>query len=171
MLTLIVLGLASAVLLPQTAAVEELPAPREWVAFSADVRGEGPEGAFEGKFYRGDDGSTRMETGPVGGPTNRIVIVNLTRLEQYTCRKGCLTVSLEGKRDKTPPRMRKMPALTRIDKPIEGFEAYRFESGIVSTVIPALNFFAVQRVTAMGNEMYSNIRVGKQPSELFERPQ
>jgi hypothetical protein len=171
MLKMIVLVVASVVLLPQAPAVEELPGPREWVAFSADVRGEGPEGSFEGKFYRGDDGSTRMETGTAGSPANRIVIVNLTRLEQYSCRKGCITTSIEGKREKTPPRMRRLPGLTKIDKPIEGFEAYRWEAGTVSTVIPALNFFAVHRITANGYEKYSNIRVGKQPAELFERPQ
>jgi hypothetical protein len=155
---------------PPAAPVEEIPSPREWVAFSAELRGEGPEGPFEGKFYRGADGSTRKETGPRGGAIDRIVIVNLTRGEQYSCRKTCTTTSIEGKQSKTPSRMRKIPAVTKLDKPVEGFEAYAWESGPVSIVIPDLNFFAVDVRSPMLSEKYSNIRVGKQPPELFERP-
>jgi hypothetical protein len=66
--------------------------------------------------------------------------------------------------------MRKMAGLTKLDKPVEGFEAYVWESGTTSTVIPDLNFFAVDMRTTMMSEKYSNIRVAKQPRELFERP-
>jgi hypothetical protein len=149
---------------------QEIPSPRDWVAFSAEVRGAGLEGQFEGKFYRGADGSTRKETGPPGGPIDRIVIVNLTRGEQYSCRKTCATTSIAGRRPTTPTRMRNMAGLTKLDKPIEGFQAYLSESGVTSTVIPDLNFFAVDLKSAAVSEKYSNIRVGKQPPELFERP-
>jgi hypothetical protein len=63
-----------------------------------------------------------------------------------------------------------MAGLTKLDKPIEGFQAYLSESGVTSTVIPDLNFFAVDLKSAAVSEKYSNIRVGKQPPELFERP-
>lgn len=155
---------------PQAPPAEDFPAPREWIAFSADVRGAGPEGPFEGRFYRGADGSTRKETGPRGGPIDRIVVVNLTRGEQYSCRKTCTTISIEGKRPTTPTRLRKTAGLTKLDKPLEGFDAYLWETGTTSTVIPDLNFFAVDLRSTMINEKYSNIRVGKQPPELFERP-
>jgi hypothetical protein len=146
---------------------EEIPSPREWVAFSADVRGQGPEGPYEGKFYRGADGSTRKETGPRAGVIERIDIVNLTRGEQYSCRKTCATTPAQPR---PPVRMRKTSAMTKLDKPVEGLEAYLFESGTTSTVIPDLNFFHVELRTSMFSEKYSNIRVGKQPPELFERP-
>ena len=155
---------------PQAPPPEEIPSPREWVAFSAEVRGEAPDGPYEGRFYRGADGSTRKETGPRGSPIDRIVIVNLTRGEQYSCRKTCTTTAIEGNRPKTPLRMRKTAALTKLDKPVEGFQAYLWASGTTSTVIPDLNFFAVELRTTMVRETYSNIRVGRQPPELFERP-
>jgi hypothetical protein len=159
-----------AVLQQPPAPPEEIPSPSDWVAFSADFRGQGPEGPYEGRFYRGADGSTRKEMGPQGGAIDRIVITNLTRGEEYACRKTCATTSIEGKRPKTPRRMRKMPGLTKLDKPVEGFQAYLWESGTTQTVIPELNFFAVELRTSMLSEKYSNIRVGKQPPELFERP-
>ena len=166
-----ILQLALLVLLQQPQAPpEEIPSPREWVAFSAEVRGETPEGPFEGKYYRGADGSTRKETGPQGGAIDRIVIINLTRGEQYSCRKTCTTTPVDANRPKTPMRVRKTAALIKLDKPVEGFQAYLWESGPASTVIPDLNFFAVEVRTTMVNEKYSNIRVGKQPPELFERP-
>ena len=167
-----ILQLALIVLLqqPQAPPPEEIPSPPGWVAFSAEVRGETPAGPYEGRFYRGADGSTRKETGPRGGAIDRIVIVNLTRGEEYSCRKTCTTTSIEGKRPKTPVRMRKTAALTKLDKPVEGLQAYLWESGTTSTVIPDLNFFAVELRTTMVSEKYSNIRVGKQPPELFERP-
>ena len=149
---------------------QEIPSPREWVAFAAEVRGAGLEGQFEGKFYRGADGSTRKETGPPGGPIDQIVIMNLTRGEQYSCRKTCTTTSLAGRGPTTPRRMRMMPALTKLDKPVEGFQAYLWDSAVTSIVIPDLNFFAVDLKSAAVSEKYSNIRVGKQPPELFERP-
>jgi hypothetical protein len=155
---------------PQALPSEEIPSPRDWIAFSAEVRGQGPEGPFEGKFYRGADGSTRKEMGPRAGVIDRIVIDNLTRGEQYSCRTTCATISIEGKRPRTPPRMRKMAGLTKLDQPIEGFQAYLWESGTTSTVIPDLNFFPVEMRAARITEKYSNIRVGKQPAELFERP-
>ena len=147
---------------------QEIPSPREWVEFSADVRGQGPDGPFEGKFYRGADGSTRKETGPVGGPIRRIVINNLTRGEQYTCIKTCISRPLKS--PTTPRRMRLIAGMKKLDKPIEGFEAYLWESGTTQTVIPALNFFAVEMLSEALFEKYSNIRLGKQPSSLFERP-
>ena len=155
---------------PPAAPVEEIPSPREWIAFSAELRGEGPEGPYEGKFYRGSDGSTRKEMGPRGGAIDRLVIVNLTRGEQYSCRKTCSTTSVDSNRPRTPSRMRKIAGLTKLDKPVEGFEAYLWESGTTSVVIPDLNFFAVDLRTRMLTEKYSNIRVAKQPPELFEQP-
>ena len=147
----------------------EIPAPSEWVEFSADVRGQGPDGPFEGKFYRGADGSTRKEMTQVGGTITRIVITNLTRGEQYTCVKTCGTRPI--KMPTTPPRMRSHPGMKKLDKPFEGFEGYVWESGTTSTVIPALNFFAVEMMSTGLFEKYSNIRLGKQPSSLFEKPQ
>jgi hypothetical protein len=155
---------------PQAPPAGEIPSPSDWVAFSAEVRGETPAGPYEGRFYRGADGSTRKETGPRGGPIDRIVIVNLTRGEEYSCRKTCTTTSIDEKRPKTPSRMRKIAGLTTLDRPVEGFQAYLWESGTTQTVIPELNFFAVELRTTMVSEKYSNIRVGSQPPELFERP-
>jgi hypothetical protein len=40
-------------------------------------------------------------------------------------------------------RMRKTAALTKLDEPVEGFHPYVWEAGTTSTVIPDLNFFAV----------------------------
>jgi hypothetical protein len=155
---------------PQPPPPEEIPSPRDWIAFSAEVRGEGPEGPYEGRFYRGADGSTRKETGPRGAAIDRIVIVNLTRGEQYSCRKTCTTISIEGKQPKAPPRMRKIAGLNKLEKPVEGFNAYLWESGTTQTVIPDLNFFALDLRTTRVSEKYSNIRVAQQPPELFERP-
>jgi hypothetical protein len=153
----------------QAPSVDEIPSPREWVAFSADLRGTDPTGRVEGKFYRGADGSTRKETGPVGGPIDNIVIVNLARGEQYTCRKTCVSKSIT--KPETPPRMRKsLPGLTKLDTAVEGFEAYVWQSGVVSTVIPALNFFAVEMNSPRLSEKYSNVRVGEQAAGLFQPP-
>jgi hypothetical protein len=153
----------------QATNVDEIPSPREWVAFSADLRGTDPAGRVEGKFYRGADGSTRKETGPVGGPIDTIVIVNLARGEQHTCRKTCVSKSIT--QPKTPPRMRKsLPGLTKLETAVEGFEAYLWQSGVVSTVIPALNFFAVEMNSARISEKYSNVRVGEQSPDLFQPP-
>jgi len=166
----LILLLALLVLLPQATTDDEIPSPREWIAFSAEVRGSGRMGPFEGRFYRGADGSTRKETGPTGGSVDTIVIKNLRRGEEYTCRRTCVSRPLVNAMT-TPPRMRKsLPGLLKLETPIEGFEAYRWQSGVLSTVIPALNFFAVEMNSAAVTEAYSKIRVGQQAAELFERP-
>lgn len=163
---LLVLGCLG--LLAQSTTVQEIPSPKEWVEFSADVRGQDAGGPFEGKFYRGADGSTRKEMGPPKGSIDRIVITNLTRGEQYICRKSCTTRAIQ--QPTMPPRMRTRPGLTKLDKPFEGYEAYSDDSGTTSTVIPALNFFRVELIAEAIYEKYSNIRVGRQPAALFERP-
>jgi hypothetical protein len=95
--------------------------------------------------------------------------VNLARGEQYTCRKTCVSKSIT--KPETPPRMRKsLPGLTKLDTAVEGFEAYVWQSGVVSTVIPALNFFAVEMNSPRLSEKYSNVRVGEQAAGLFQPP-
>ena len=160
---------AWAITIFQSGVSDEISSPPTWVSFTADVRGVGPGGPFEGRFYRGADGSTRKETGPPGRPIDSIVIRNNLRGEQYVCRNGCVTRAVELL--SAPPRMRRTPRLIKLESPIEGFEAYLSQSGTTSTVVPALNFFAIEMKSSALTERYSNIRIGSQPPALFERPE
>ena len=43
-------------------------APDHWVAFDATWRRSSPRSVVVGHYYQGDDGSTRTDSGPEGGP-------------------------------------------------------------------------------------------------------
>src|SRR6476646_1012420 len=70
----------------------DIPAPPEWVPFVADVRAtdtiDGVSNVrMEGKHDRRSDGSTRLETGPPGGPIKVVSIRNVTANRYFSLLK------------------------------------------------------------------------------------
>jgi hypothetical protein len=166
-------GLAAGFVLasPDCAQAGLIPSPAEWVAFSADAELRHGEQSKSGKFYRSSDGSTRLETGPAD--RRELTIKNSRQLKIYHCVAASCTVQPLGpaRESGSPPKMRAdQPGLTKLPEPVEGFEAYQWESGTTSVVLPGLNFFAVRLDAGAGTERYWHITVGEQPAELFVPP-
>jgi hypothetical protein len=196
---LTVYAILAAVALTASAArsqpVELIPAPENWVSFSADVRiyqrgSETP--TTVGRFFQGADGSDRMETGPVEDPTRVISIKNIARVTSYmktsAGRWSAAPMEISPERGWRPPKWRLgTPALTphpyRLAiragengdlQAADGFEAFVHvdQYGNVDYMVPTLNFFrAVRESPSMGYKaLYFNIRLEPQPAALFEPP-
>jgi len=68
-----------------------------------------------------------------------------------------------------PPKMSAtLPGVKKLDTNYEGFDAYEWQSGTWSVVLPELNFFQVKIKTSTGRtEGYTNIAVGEPSPDLF----
>lgn len=174
---------------------EEIPVieqPAAWVPFEATVEVSKP--AYPravGRFYRSDDGSTRLETGPEDGTVNIVSIKNIARATIYVKSTTGQWVSHPMKLPTGGYRPAKMRVATvglsqfpfklalqkgqngSLRSNSAGLDAYHYvtPSGNVWLMVPSLNFFPVLQETLEGRrELYSNIVVGGQPAELFEPP-
>jgi hypothetical protein len=68
----------------QAAAIQEISIPSEWVAFQANVSKSGLGGkVVHGRFYRNQDGSERLETGPTISDIRVIDIKNVSKSKHY----------------------------------------------------------------------------------------
>lgn len=164
---------------------EYLPQPDHWVPFSANVEivGTGRDGSTQvvrGRFWRGADGSTRLETGPSEDDVRVTSINNLTKEVTYVGPTKSGTW-LEQPMPPPGPFGRKpiqyttrMVGLTLNFGEVEGFKVHRYinPNGDEWLWAPDLNFFPLVRRMAGGRrlEQYSNVQVGDQASSLFEPP-
>jgi len=164
---------------------ELVPAPTNWVPFSADFRGTGvlPGGegsATVGKFYRNSDGSERLETriaSRAGLGTVNIKNIPESHFYVFMRDRGWTVQPMILKPTGHKPSLYPVdtPGLRRSDTIVDGFDTYELvnsNTGTVRTVVPALNFFEVLREGgASGNKLqYNNIRLEEPPSELFRPP-
>ena len=162
--------------------------PSDWVPFSADVEVSVPGDATRkpyklvGRFYRDQNGSERLETGPENEPipgltTTAISIKNIPseRFYSYSVQVGWISQPM-----KLPAGGWKPKAMyTNAERPlhtdqIEGFDVYRATgpAGDTWLLAPALNGLAlVEQVLRHGHrQVYSHIRLGPQSADLFEPP-
>ena len=176
----------------------EIPGPRDWVPFSADVRVTFPgiNGVTTGRFYRSSDGSGRLETTFEGreleGPL--VSIRNVSERMSYVGRGLAWTSTHLGNAPMSgPARWREgTVGLTKLPQRVSlspgadttsgsdlrllsegGYETYRWSVGSVDCLlVPKLNFFPVVRNSLLSGrrEVYSNIVVGEQPPGLFSPP-
>jgi hypothetical protein len=159
----------------------EIAQPAGWVAFEADLRIAAP-GSFQvtiGRFFRASDGSTRLVTYLPEAPEVKVIsIKNISQLRAFICSpkvgwvSGPMTLPPGGWQ---PPRLYlELRGLSRRKDKIEGYELYQLVGGggDVEFLAPGLNFFALvtQKVKTGQRWVYSNVRIGEQPSELFEPP-
>lgn len=155
----------------------DVPSPDQWVPFRADVERSraGSAERMVGRYFRGEDGSTRSELG-VEGERAQITIMNVSTNTYYQLstdisRSHPMRVSSQGWR---PLKMRETNVnLGKAANTIESFQVRQLSSpGIVELVAPELNFFALisdNPVTGTRRRYY-NIVKGRQESSLFEPP-
>lgn len=164
---------------PTSALVE---APTEWVAFSADFAGGLPgRESVMGRFFQASNGSTRLETGPIGDAARVVFIKNIAASAYYSRRvksdggvfwiSGPMVLPSDGWK---PMQMTEEPGRRVVlREKIEGFEVVQIGSGgSVSLFAPRLNFhpLVVRRITTGYGELYHNVRLGEPAAELFTPP-
>jgi len=148
----------------------------DWVAFSADVEAtyQG-EITSVGKFYRGSDGSTRLETGPPGEPPGVISILNYGRDREYTFTAPDGWVERELVRSpesKRPPRGLMQQAYESAGT-FEGFVVQKMTTvdGDVAILAPALDHFVLDLSSPSGvRRRYFNVRLANPSPHLFAPP-
>jgi hypothetical protein len=152
--------------------------PREWVPFSADIHITFPKGTEAyGRRVQDEHGCTRDEGVHPDGSA-MITLLNFQTEHTYRLFHGSWTsqpMRLNG-RVHTPIQLR----VSRRAEPIEGFDAFVYESTVRSprgdyteavTVIPALNFFRAAFSIPSGERRSAvNIKVGPQPHDQFLPP-
>jgi hypothetical protein len=160
---------------------QRIPAPTNFVAFSADLKITSPKrpDAF-GRYLQDEHGCTRRETVyPDGSPM--IYINNFVTQKTYRLTTSGWVVQamriIEG--TALPRRPRSMSVIKKVD-PIEGFEVWTSTMRITNSptgetsreilVAPALNFFEV--VQKLGTETFTahNIKVGPVDHSEFLPP-
>lgn len=153
-------------------------APREWVAFSADIRINIPKRPETwGRYVQDEHGCVRQDMVHPDGSA-LITMTNYQTERMYRLHQGSWTSQpmLIGTRTRQPIQL----PVNRKAEPIEGFDAYVSERNVRSprgdyksteTVIPALNFFRAITITPTGERRTAvNIRIGPQPHEQFLPP-
>lgn len=153
-----------------------IPTPDTWVSFSAIMTRTGPTGRMAtGRFFQGTDGSQRLESGPSIADVRVIAIHNLTRERYYVYTSGRSWVEHPMQLTplgKEPPKvLASLPGLAPTQ--FERFAAYekREKNGVVGVVVPALNFFTVERRRPDGRRtMFSQIALEHVDPLLFEPP-
>ena len=159
-------------------AVPRPDAPREWVAFSADIRINIPNRPEAwGRFVQDEHGCVRQEMVHPDGSA-LVTITNFQTERAYRLYHGSWTA--QPMRMGTMTRHPYQMQVNRKTDPIEGYDAYISISNVRSprgdykqedTVIPALNFFRAAFVTPTGERRTAtNIRVGPQAHEQFLPP-
>ena len=175
-------------------ATASIPAPTNWVPFSADMKvthADGHEPTI-GRFSRARDGSTRLETWSPSVPNLRIIgIKNIPQQTSYIR-------SLSGKWTSAPMQLpaegwhpvkwrATRPGITKYPHKLDvevggtanlqapsGLNAVRYVSdrGNISLVVPELNFFpVVTQILASGRrETFWNIDRDEPDPALFEPP-
>jgi hypothetical protein len=176
----------------QQPAFDEIPVPRQWVAFQADFTKSNPDGSIiVGRFFRNTDGSRRLETGrskDTIGATISITNVSQSKFYAYRASTGWemhpMTLPRGGYkplRVKLPSSaFRKYPFRLALEKgqdgslqSDQGFEAYEALSatgGNQLLVIPALNLFEAVRLRDGERIVYTNIELVDCDSSLFDPP-
>jgi hypothetical protein len=162
-------------------ATDEIAQPSDWVPFDADVQISFPSKAssIDGRFFRGSDGSSRLETWDRKDPSTKVIsIKNIARVRQYVSspangwKANPMLLPPNGWH---PARYRaSMKNLVPRRDQLEGLQLYQLTGpeGDVEVLAPALNFFPVVRQYIKDGERwgYSNIRVREQDPALFEPP-
>lgn len=155
----------------------EVPQPPGWVAFDADVVKvvAGSPDVIRGRYFRGEDGSDRLESGP--GDVVVVSIRNIAKSTLYVSspKTGWVSqpMALPDGQWRPPRYYREHPALSAIDEPLDGFRVFRWVTagGDEDLLAPDLNFFALRKKSGDGTTTeYSNVVVRPQPPELFEPP-
>jgi hypothetical protein len=158
----------------------EVPSPADWIPFSASVRrSEEKDGVrtivMEGHQYRNSDGSTRLETGPAGGPIAVISIRNIATNRYYLFmdnkwRSFPMRPPAGGVRP--GKRRADMKGLSQQSEVLNGLLVYRYQDpqGVESLIAPDINFFPV-RISFNGTlqELF-DLQTGEQSRDLFEVP-
>src|SRR5687768_15527671 len=103
-------------------------APRAWVAFSADVRIEMPKRPEAwGRYVQDEHGCVRQEMVHPDGSA-LITMTNFETERMYRLQRGAWTS--QPMRMGRMPRMPRQVPVTRKLEPIEGFDAYAFETTV-----------------------------------------
>jgi len=167
-------------------------APSAWVAFTADVTITKPNTASViGRFFRGSDGSRRLETGPRIDDIQVIYILNTAEAQQYVfSSKAGWTVTAVP----TLSAGRVLPSTFLPQRPdiveypyrlaiklgesgsltaLAGFRAYQTNGpdGTMRLTVPELNLFDVVINSGNGrSERYSNVSLTVPDPTLFRPP-
>jgi hypothetical protein len=174
----------------QTVRLPEIESPRTWIPFSAIVTKPDPTGeVVVGHFYRSDDASERLESGPSLSDVKVISIKNMTQMRTYVF--GATGWKSRPMRPATnpevyqPPRMRLSAKLTRwpytiaVSRGQDGslaskvVDAYqRVSGGSTFLLVPSLNFFVIDRRDSTGVAItFHDVDITQNPpAELFEPP-
>src|SRR4026209_1726831 len=93
---------------PAALSREPIPAPTTWVPFSADLRLTAPtdRGGSVGKFYRDENGSIRVSSGPSESDIRIITIHNIPKARSFVYSDGVwesapMQINSEGRPPKT----------------------------------------------------------------------
>ncbi len=158
----------------------EIPQPSGWVAFAADFTTTEPgRPDLLGHYYRGADGSFRVEQQTNDRAMRYVAISNVSAATAYlfhsprgqTWVKRPMLLPPTG--FKPLRRRNTMRRLTVHMERVHGFDTYRYvdPTGSVQLQVPALNFFSLLTVKPSGKrEVYDNVKIGDQPLELFQPP-
>lgn len=177
-LAALVVGVSSLTLFGSKGAAAQggvVPSPDTWVAFTAKATQTSPNGIVVGRFYQWPDGSSRLETGPTEGDMRLIDIKNIELERWYGFVQGRGWVEHPMKlRFKPQPTKLLAASLEGTNRvTIEGMEAFQrsFPDGRVEVVVPALNFWVVDRVTLGGSRTrFHDIKVGEVPERTLLLP-
>jgi hypothetical protein len=162
---------------------DQLAQPANWVPFSATSRFTYPSGSVaHGRFYRSSDGSERLDKEAYSGQPATTTIKNIPTSTYYmamgepTCCDRWASYPMKLPREGyTPSYIHPLSAsaVEKVEGTWSGFDAYRLarHNNFTRYLVPALNYFAVFTVDPTGaRREFLDIRVGEQPSALFEPP-
>jgi hypothetical protein len=159
---------------------QRVPAPSNWVAFSAELVTTHPSRSTTfGRQLQDEHGCLRRETVSADG-TQVITINNYETARTYTFSRGIWTsqeIRLIPGLTRRPPQFR----VERLVKQVEGFDAYLSTATVTSSrgnyteerlVLPALNFLVVEHKRTATNETITaqNIRIGPPDQAEFLPP-
>jgi hypothetical protein len=157
----------------------EILQPSGWVAFQADVEiTQRGKPLILGSFYRGSDGSVRLETWDAKDPSQRVIsIKNKTTRTRYVKppdKAGVGWKSYPLGETTQPYRYRTNSHIRAHSSRVEGYSLYLSigPEGDTRLLAPDLNFFplVVQGVKDGRREVYKNIKRIEPPASLFEPP-
>jgi hypothetical protein len=154
--------------------------PSYWVAFDASFRILKEPVNVAGRFFRSADGSTRVETGPEGGPPVVVSISNVASERHYEYdaetdrtrwRSYPMRLHPDGHHPK-PRSLTRTKGLAPDTRTIEGFQVYAYTTRgkVVRYEAPALNFFALKTEFEDSRQEFFNLQLRDQPPVLFSPP-